>query len=251
MISRITCSRRIQVKTRKERKSVKTATKKLRGVVFKRGAWWARLYDRGSEIWRRCQSQAQAHTVYCKLKEEIRTERLLPTAKVAKATVKEVIDDYLTRVDARRRRKMDDAARASFWIDHLGSEPVASLSTRLVERALSELKVRRIMKIRGKPVAQMIDPKPGTIVRYLTFLKAALNDAKRLGVLAENPAVRVRVPGVNNELVRYLTTQQESALLKALSHTYHDIVAVAIQTGLREGELLHLAWNDSTGWPAP
>jgi integrase len=146
--------------------------------------------------------------------------------------------------NARRRRKMDDAARATFWIDHLGSEPVASLSTRLVERALSELKVRRIMKIRGKPVAQMIDPKPGTIVRYLTFLKAALNDAKRLGVLTENPAVRVRVPGVNNELVRYLTTQQESALLKALPHTYHDIVTVAIQTGLREGELLHLTWGD-------
>ncbi len=218
--------------------------KRYPGTIFKRGKWWARLYDHGREIWRRCNSQAQAHAVYCRLREEIRTERLLPTPRVSHATFKEVADEYVARLDARRRRPGDDAARVAFWIDRFGNTSISSITTRHIDRALTELQVRRVKKVRGKRVEQWLPPAPATVVRYLVVLKAILNDARRLGMISVNPADRVKLPRVNNELVRYLTTEQESLLLKHLPATYHDIVRLAIHTGMREGELLRLTWSD-------
>jgi hypothetical protein len=113
--------------------------KRFRGVVFKRGGWWARVYDRGREIWRRCNSQAQAHAVYCGLREEIRTGRLLPTPTLSSATFKEVAEEYIARLDARRRRPGDDAARITFWIARFGTASISSITTRQIERALAEL----------------------------------------------------------------------------------------------------------------
>ena len=75
-------------------------------------------------------------------------------------------------------------------------------------------------------------------------LKAVFNNAKRLGILKDNPAACVQAPKVNNVLVRYLTDGQEASLLEKLPEKYHSIVKVAINTGVRQGELLRLRWAD-------
>ncbi|PJA77728.1 MAG: hypothetical protein CO149_07905, partial [Nitrospirae bacterium CG_4_9_14_3_um_filter_51_5] len=48
----------------------------------------------------------------------------------------------------------------------------------------------------------------------------------------------------NNELLRQLDQGQESALLDKLPARFHPIVLTALNTGLRQGELLCLAWSD-------
>ena len=86
--------------------------------------------------------------------------------------------------------------------------------------------------------------RPATLVRHVAVLKAAFNRAKSHGLVKDNPAERVSLPKVNNELVRYLTADQETELLEALPEQYRSLVTVALHTGLRQGELLALQWSD-------
>jgi integrase len=62
--------------------------------------------------------------------------------------------------------------------------------------------------------------------------------------LTTNPAARVQTAKPNNVLVRYLTEKQEENLLAALPERFRPIVRTAVHTGLRQGELLRLSWQD-------
>jgi integrase len=86
--------------------------------------------------------------------------------------------------------------------------------------------------------------KPGTIHRYLTVLKAILNRVAELKLVRAEICQRVRLPKYNNEIVRYLSNDQEDSLLTALPLEQQIIVKVALNTGLRQGELLRLTWAD-------
>ena len=133
-------------------------------------------------------------------------------------------------MDARRRRKGDDRSRAKHWLDAFGDQDAATITPRQIERVLTDLQAK------GR--------EPATLVRYLTTLKAVFNRAKRLGLLRDNPAALVQTPKVNNVLVRYLTADQEASLLNALPERFRPLVLTAINTGLRQGELLRLTWAD-------
>ena len=88
------------------------------------------------------------------------------------------------------------------------------------------------------------DYQPGTILRFWGVVKATLNDARRLGLLKENPATKVEPPKVNNVLVRYLTADQETNLLDHLPEKYRSIVIVVLNSGCRQAELLRLTWAE-------
>jgi integrase len=54
----------------------------------------------------------------------------------------------------------------------------------------------------------------------------------------------VKAPKVNNVLVRYLTLGQETSLIGHVPVKYRPLILMALNTGLRQGELLRLTWND-------
>ena len=54
----------------------------------------------------------------------------------------------------------------------------------------------------------------------------------------------MKTPKPNNVLVRYLTEEQEAWLLNHLPSHYQAVVLCALNTGLRQGELLRLTWAD-------
>lgn len=199
-----------------------------RGVTFKEGAWWTRLYLHGRERWYRCDNKTQAKALYGRLKGEEREGKLFDKQKPA--PFKELADDYHAIVDARRRRPGDDHARLSRWRTAFGEQDANTITARQIERVLADL--------------QSEGRQPATVLRYLTVLKAVFNRGKRLGLLRENPAACVQSPKTNNVLVRYLTASQETHLLTSLPARFHPIVSTALHTGLRQGELLRLRWAD-------
>ena len=203
---------------------------KDRGITQRKGrkGWWTRLYVNGRERWFRCDTKSQAKALYGRLKAEAREGKYFEKAKAV--PFRELATEYTTAVDARRRRKGDDRSRIKRWVTAFGDQDAAIITPRQIERVLSDL--------------QSEGREAGTLVRHLTVLKAMLNRAKRLGLLKDNPACLVHAPHVNNVLVRYLTPDQESALLNVLPERFRPVVLTALNTGLRQGELLRLTWAD-------
>ncbi len=59
-----------------------------------------------------------------------------------------------------------------------------------------------------------------------------------------NPVAKVKPLKVNNLIVRYLSPDQEARLMNELPDRLRPVVAVALNTGMRQGELLRLRCED-------
>lgn len=89
---------------------------------------------------------------------------------------------------------------------------------------------------------------PQTVRHHHAVLRRALNLAVRQRMLAYNPANAVELPEVEGGIARPLGVEEARKLLAA---TAADRLAalwrLALVTGLREGELLGLVWDDVDG----
>ncbi|MGH7183385.1 MAG: site-specific integrase, partial [Nitrospiraceae bacterium] len=60
----------------------------------------------------------------------------------------------------------------------------------------------------------------------------------------ENPMHRVSMEPVRNEVDRWLTANEEERLLAVSSPWLREIIGLALNTGMRQGEILNLQWQD-------
>jgi integrase len=83
-------------------------------------------------------------------------------------------------------------------------------------------------------------------VQYLLFLlRKALQEAVEDGLIPRNVAHGVKVSQVGKEEVRPLSPEQTNTFLEATSgDRFEALYVLAIHTGLRQGELLGLCWED-------
>lgn len=92
--------------------------------------------------------------------------------------------------------------------------------------------------------------KPATAVRELAILSHVLDVAMRdWGYpLAQNVVKMIRRPTINNARSRRLTASEEQRLLEACDEgkvdCFRTLVILAIETGMRRGEILGLKWTD-------
>ncbi len=88
---------------------------KDRGVTFKDGVWWVRLYVNGREKWYRCQTKSQAKALYGRLKADQREDKYF--SKEKRFPFQLIASDYETAVDTTRHGRIgDDHARIKWWI---------------------------------------------------------------------------------------------------------------------------------------
>lgn len=85
--------------------------------------------------------------------------------------------------------------------------------------------------------------KPASVNRELAMISRIFNMAIRDGVASVNPCAQVQMLREDNRRTRYLTTdEQEKLLLQCVGDREHlqPIVILAINTGMRRGEILSL-----------
>src|ERR1043166_3763366 len=142
-------------------------------------------------------------------------------------------------------------------LPELGSMPVRRLTTRRLLDWHRDIAARpRYWRSRlgAKPNTASFDPRDAEAVRrrrananrVLTYLKAALNQAWRNGLVPSDDAWRRVKPfkSVDAPIVRYFSDQDIKRLLEACEAAFRDIVYAALLTGCRYGELCRLRVAD-------
>ncbi|MDF2916580.1 MAG: site-specific integrase [Microbacterium sp.] len=139
---------------------------------------------------------------------------------------------YLTLSNRAESTKIMHAGYARTWIvPTIGHVPLGSLTVNDINRMLLQ------MKAAGKAES--------TRRNCYTTLRKSLDDAVVNGLLAVNPAHRIRQPGVNRSEARFLTPTEVTQLLQAArTHRYGTVLRFILGTGLRRGEALALRWSD-------
>jgi integrase len=186
-------------------------------------------------VWRRARTEREAQRIQRSLV-EMRELRLDPTRQTLAGFLRSWIDGLREAKRQRvRPRTLDHYAMIVErhiipGLDPRGKVPLVSLTERDVQAWLDR-----------DPAA------PRTIRHHHAVLRRALNLAKRQRLIRDNPAIGAELPDAEYHGAKPLTMAEAAALLRATrSDRLHALWRLAIVSGLREGELLGLAWEDLT-----
>ena len=206
---------------------------KVRGV-FERpkgsGIWWVRYADQYGRIHReKIGPRSLAIEVYAKRKAEVKEGIYFPKKRKRHVLLKEIAEDFLSYSRSHKRSSKDDERYMQYWSGCFKQREAETITTEDIEKAKQEL-------AQGRTVA--------TVNRYLAALKTAYYLAMKKGKVSRNPVRGVKFDQENNARIRYLDADEERRLMAALPSHHKPLVALALNTGLRRGELLGLSWED-------
>ena len=164
----------------------------------------------------------------------IREGRYFKTTEARKHTLAEAIDRYKDSVLPAKRDHKKQSAQLDWWRNELGAYTLADVTPSLLGEARDTLSKGR---------------SPATVVRYI----AALSHVFTIAVnewewLENNPMRKVRKPKEPRGRVRILSDDERKALLEACKNSnnqyLHAIVVLALSSGMRQGEIMNLRWQD-------
>ena len=107
----------------------------------------------------------------------------------------------------------------------------------------------RLATIRRADIQRYITKRSGevganSVTKELNVIKHLLRLAVEWEIIPFNPAQGIKAPRVPAGRVRYLQPTELRALLKGASDWLRPIIALAVTTGMRRGEILALRWLD-------
>jgi integrase len=117
------------------------------------------------------------------------------------------------------------------------------LSPGLGHLPLTRLSPQQVQQFLNAKAAAGLSPRSVAIIRAV--LRLALRQAERWGMVSRNVATLVAAPRVIRREIRPLDPDQARRLLEVIDgDPYEALYVTALAVGLRQGELLGLAWSD-------
>lgn len=149
-----------------------------------------------------------------------------------KITFKQMMDNYLTYSKANKLSYRKDLTHKKVLTEFFGAnKDIQDIKAKDVEEFKLFIKDKKKLS-------------NATFNRYYSALKKAYNL-----IIDDNPAIlnpcrTVKKLKEDNRKTRYLTKEEETALLDELADHLKPIVIVALQTGLRKSNILNLRWEN-------
>lgn len=204
------------------------------GKYFKNGNWWIDYYYASGRRRREKigSSKALADTVLQKRKVEIAENKHLDIRKEAKIKFEDFADEYL-----QLHSKVNNKAWETFDLKH-----IIILKRFFAGKCLHEINSRLIEQFKAHRAETVM---PATINRSLAVLKSMYNKSiawKRFS--GPNPVREVKLYKENNQRLRFLEKEEIGRLLSNCDGYMRPLVTVALNTGMRLGELKQLKWRD-------
>lgn len=202
-----------------------------------RGKWQAQVRRKGmAPRAKSFESKADAERWARSLEAEVDRCGVLPDTRLAEnTTLTEVLTRYKDEITPKKRSAISEVAR----INGILRRPICHRTLTLLSTAdLASYRDERLKKVA-----------PATVVRELNTISHAIDTARReWGIhLAQNPCKLVRRPSPPRGRLRRLVGDEEQLLLAAAdagrSAYMRPLIVLAIETGMRRGELLTLDWK--------
>jgi site-specific recombinase XerD len=202
--------------------------------MFKRsGIWWTCISHNGRKIQKSLETSDKklAKTIEAKIRTEIVEgkyyERLIGQRKTFKDMMDRFMKDYAPTVSTNTQEGY------KYYLKNLnrffGNPGLMTITPKIVT------KYKLYRRDNGAS--------PSTVNRELYMLSKAFNLAvKEWEWLKDNPVSRVQKEREHNEVDRWLTEDEERRLLGNSPDWLREIIVFALNTGLRQDELLSLEW---------
>lgn len=200
------------------------------GLYKRNGIYWFSIMHHGRRIQESLETDNRklAEKIYAKKVTDIVEGRHFEGAISKRTGFDDMVEKYLSE---------HAHSRDEHTVKQLGKVfngyTLSEISTRMV----AEYRTRRLQKV-----------KPATVYQELALLRRMFNVAIREWEwLKDNPVSRLSFSvGNRNARDRWLTPEEESVLLECATnpHWLRTLLIVALNTGMRQGEILNLNWQD-------
>lgn len=203
--------------------------KKVRGVYERdrgSGIFWIRWADGGGLIHReKVGTRELAIAAYQKRKSEVREGRFFPRLREQRVTFGDLVDEFKKAKPNHWSKGLIDIIK-SWFADY----PARSVTPQ---------------KIQEKMNALVSDGRTdATANRYRAIIGAVYSWAIRNGRIERNPARMVPLRREENHRIRFLEAEEETRLRKVIHARHEPEFTLALNTGMRLGEMMSLAWGD-------
>jgi integrase len=203
--------------------------------LYKRGSvWWMSFTYQGKQIKKSTETgdKRLANRIFDKVRGEVAERKWFEKLPGEDRTFVEMMEKYMSEHSARNkapRSHVRDKSLRDHLVGHFGDLTLAQITP----SQISTYKTKR----RGE----------GASPRTLNYELALMNHAFNLAIkewewVRENPVKKVSKEKVNNLIERWLTLEEEQKLLGSSPRWLKGIIIFAINTGLRQSEILDLEW---------
>jgi len=208
------------------------------GIYYRLGVngektYYLRIISGGRQTWRACGPRLQdANALRHRLKVE-RAGQRLGISVPRKSTFNSLADDYLSYYQTKARESNWSRVRSIFrpLRLHFGSMDISAINSWTAESYIRK--------------RQKAHPAARTINQELIYLTAALNKAVEWGRLEAVPRIK-KLPTFETR-ARILSDAELGYILANVSEAHRDAILIALDTGMRLGEIYSLRPGDIDG----
>ena len=164
--------------------------------------------------------------------ESDRQARALYDGRISDKLFYEIANEYL-KYEYQGSRPKQQKSMTNYWLDSLGDIMISDITSSDIERGIEALPNRLSNATKN---------------RYKAVISVIFSYAVRRYDLTYNPVQNIRSLRENNHRVRYLSDNERKRLYEACRASkwtkLYLLVLMAITTGARKGELMHLKWSN-------